>query len=631
MTDDANRVIRDLLARAEREARAGRSDLAASLYRRVIDAEPDNGPANNGLGIIAFGVGRPEAALAFFTKAVQGQPSSPHFHCNLGNVLRTLGRFDECLASYARSIQLNPYFADAYNNLGSALAELGRWDQAVECYRKTIDLKPSFTDAHCNLGDTLRRAGRIAEAVAALRAAIATAPKFAEAHNALGNALADLRRWDEAIECYQTAIALEPDHRDAPYNLGLALAALERWEDAVAWLRRAVAVKPDRAVTHSDLGNALKESGRMEEAMVSYRTAIALDPGLAVAHSNLGRALDHVGAAVDDAIACYRTALALAPQVPEIHVNLGLALLAAGEMEEGLNEYEWRWRKPEGQAFFNCFQRPMLSRDTDCRAKTVFVWGEQGVGDQIIWAAFIPMIIATAGRCLVECRPKLVSLFARSFPAAEVRPMDRSRYSTRTDFDFHIPMGSLAWLAGPRRAAEERGEPFLVPDPGRVAFWKSRLAELGAGPFIGMSWTSGRVSSAHALNYTRIDEWGPVFATEGAVFVSLQYGDFSKDVDEARTRFGAVVHVFDDLDFFDDLDDVAALVAALDVVISVTTAVGAIAAGVGTTLWRLTWRQSEAATALFRLRGPFVSDFYRNTGETWDTAFSDIAGRLREL
>lgn len=630
MTDDAKRVIRELLGRADRDYRAGRVEQAAGIYRRVIEAEPDNGPANNGLGIIAFGSDQPDLALKFFSIAVHAQPSSPHFHCNLGNVLRAMGRLDECLASYGKSIELNPYFAEAYNNLGSALADMGRWDEAVECFKKAIDLKPTYADAHCSLGNTLRRAGRMDEAVVSLRTAITLVPKAAEAHNALGNALADVRCWDEAIDCYHAAIALEPDHRNAPYNLGLALGALKRWEDAIPWFQRAVALAPDSAVVHSDLGNALKESGRMERSVDSYRAAVALDPRLAMAHSNLGRALHHLGAA-EEAIACYRTALALAPGVAETHVNLGLALLSAGEVDEGLWEWEWRLRQPNNRAVLDSFQRPMLGRDADYGAKTVLVWGEQGVGDQLIWSAFVPMVIAGAGRCLLECRPKLVPLFTRSFPGAEVRPMDRSRYHTRTDFDFHIPVGSLPWLLGPRYVAAELGEAFLAADPARVAFWKSRLAALGCGPFIGMSWTSANVDPTRALGYTTIDAWEPVFATTGAVFVSLQYGDAGKDVAEARTRFGVVVHVFEDLDLYDDLDEVAALAAALDVVISVDTAVAAIVAGVGTPLWRLTWRQSEAAAPIFRLRGPSVSEFHRNTGETWDNAFNDIAGRLREL
>jgi hypothetical protein len=138
------------------------------------------------------------------------------------------------------------------------------------------------------------------------------------------------------------------------------------------------------------------------------------------------------------------------------------------------------------------------------------------------------------------------------------------------------------------------------------------------------------MTPARALNYTRIDEWAPLFALP-ARFINLQSGEDRDDRLLAEERFGVTIHDFDDLDLYDDLDDVAALTAALDVVISVSTAVAAIAAGTGTPVWLIAWRQSPWNNFLLAPRGPNVTPFERNTDETWDAVFATLAERLKTL
>ena len=171
---------------------------------------------------------------------------------------------------------------------------------------------------------------------------------------------------------------------------------------------------------------------------------------------------------------------------------------------------------------------------------------------------------------------------------------------------------------------------FLVPDPERVAFWKHLLVDLGPGPYIGISWKSPLITPERSPNYTSINEWAPLFALP-ARFINLQCGEADEDLARAERELGITVHNFDDLDLFDGLDDVAALSAALDLSISVSTAVAAIAAGTGTPVWLIAWRQSPWNNFLLAPRGPNVTPFERNTDETWDAVFATLAERLKTL
>jgi len=500
-------------------------------------------------------------------------------------------------------------------------------DDAANSYRQAIAFSPGIFQMHENLARTLHTLGHISDAAASFENALAIDPQAAGAHAGLATLHMQQGRTDDAIDSYRRAVAIRPDFAESHIDLGTALKKKGLLDDAVASFTRAIEIDPEIAIAHNNLGNALADLGRTGDDVASYQKAIALAPDFAQAHSNLGLALKVLGR-MDEAVASCRKALALDPNLAEAHSNLGLTLLGMGKLQEGLDEYEWRWRVPTCNSSQSPFQKPLWNGTDDLAGRTLLLWPEQGPGDMIIWASGIPEIIDRAGRCIIEVHPKLVSLFARSFPEAKVRPDGRSlNASPVEDFDVHLPLGSLF-----RHLHQDLTAPcdaFLVPDPDRVAFWKQRLAELGPGPNVGISWKSPMMTPARALNYTRIDEWAPLFS-QAARFINLECGDDHDDRIHAQERLGVTVHNFDDLNLYDDLDDVAALTAALDVVISVSNVMAPLSAAVGTPVWLIAWRQSSWNNFLLAARGPDVTHFERNTEETWAAVFGELAERLRD-
>ena len=539
------------------------------------------------------------------------------------------GQLDQAKRLYSAILSQEPRHAVALHFLGVIAYQQGDAQQAIASIGKAIALRPDYAEAHGNRGLALQALGQFDEAVESYHKAVTFNPHIAEVHSNLGNAFHSLGRLDDAVASFHNALKIKPEYAEAHYNLGNTLKGLGLLDEAVASYRRSLDINPRDARAHNNLGFALQELGRLDVAEASYHRSLEINPNYAEAHYNLGNILKDQGK-LDAAVASYNKALTISPDYANAHHNLGFAFLNGDRLKEGLDELEWRWRTPKLISKARCFSPPLWDGLADLKGRTILVWGEQGPQDMTLWSSCMPYISGRAGHCILECPAKLVTLFARSFPDVEVRPENRSSDAERDDFDFHLPMGSLFRHFLPELTDAAGAKAFLVPDPGRTEFWRNRLEEIGSGPFVGISWKSPHMTPDRAPNYTELADWAPAFANREAVFVNLQCSDYEDDLAMARRDFGTTVHNFDDLDLYDDLDDVAALAGALDIAISVSTAVAAITAGVGTPTWVLSWRQSSWNNFLFVPRGPSVRFFQRNTGESWDAAFTSIAECLAD-
>ena len=263
--------------------------------------------------------------------------------------------------------------------------------------------------------------------------------------------------------------------------------------------------------------------------------------------------------------------------------------------------------------------------------KRILLWCEQGVGDTIMWASRLSLVASQAKHCILECQPKLVPLLKRSFPDVEVKAENRSLDQQRNDFDYHLPMGSLYKNFVKELSSNNKTDAYLVPDPSRVDYWKERLKSLGNGPYIGISWKSANLETMRLPNYTKILELSPVLNIPNVTFINLQYCNFKEDLNIIKNEYGVNVHNFDDLDHFNNIDDVAALCSALNMVVSTKTTVPLISAAVGTLTKLANWKQSPWNNILLNPHGPSINIFERNTWETWVNELNLIAQNIQQL
>jgi len=446
----------------------------------------------------------------------------------------------------------------------------------------------------------------------------------------MGVALQDQGKMDEAIEAYNKCISLKPDYAEAYINMGLALKDQGKLDEAIEAYNKCISLKPDYAQAYSYMGGALKDQGKLDEAIEAYNKCISLKPDYAQAYSYMGVALQDQGK-LDETIEAYNKAIALKPDYAEAHKNLSFTLLNSGRLKEGLDENEWRWKTPKFLSQQRYFSQPLWDGKESLNGKRILLWSEQGIGDTINWSSCLSLVTSQAEHCILECQEKLVPLLERSFPNVEVKPENRSLDKERDDFDFHLPMGSLYKHFLHEITQNPKPKSYLVPDPVRVNFWRKRLNSLGKGPYIGICWKSSVVSAYRLQHYPPISEWSPILTIPDVTFINLQYKDFADDLAKVKDELGVLVHNFEDLDQYNNVDDVVALCTALDMAVTTKVTPMILSSGVGTPTKIANWRQSTWNNILTNPVSSSVEMFERNTWEPWDNVFRLIAEDIVKL
>jgi tetratricopeptide (TPR) repeat protein len=591
---------------------------AKKLYQVILQAFPQNLRAQEGLTSLN--------KLKQFND-IQNPPQETV------NRLVNLYKQGQFLSVIKQAQSITNQYPEAFmvwNILGASAAEIGMLDQAVEAYNKALLLKPDYAKAYNNMGITLREQGKLDKAIEAYKKAVSLNPDYAEAYCNMSVILKDQGKLDQAVEFCKKALSIKPDYAQAYSNMGIALREQDKLEEAITAYKKAVSLKPDYAEAISNMGNIFKDQGKLEEAIEAYNKCISLKPDYAKAYSGLGIALKEQGK-LDESITEHKKALILKPDYAQAHLNLSYALLTSDRLKEGLEEYEWRWKTPKFLSWKRHFLQPLWNGQTSLKGKKILLWCEQGIGDTINWSSYLPLIASQAEHCIVECQDKLIPLLERSFPNVEIKAENRNFDSQRNDFDVHLPMGSLYKHFFEEITQTPKTEAFLIPDPARVNFWKDRLKSLGKGPYIGISWKSSVVSAYRLQHYPPISEWSPILTIPDVTFINLQYVDFEEDVKAVKDELGVTVHNFDDLDQYNNIDDVAALCAALDIVVSTKVTPPFISSAVGTSTKIANWKQSTYNSILTNFVTLSFEMYEKNTWESWDNVFCLIAENILEL
>jgi tetratricopeptide (TPR) repeat protein len=608
----------------------GKLPEAVESYRRTLELAPGCADTHHNLGMTLRDAGKPDEAIEQYRMALAARPDYFEALLNLANTLRELGRIAEAIEQYEEAIKLRPEYLPAHLNLGLALEKEDRLEGALTCFYKVLETDPLVPPALGGVANSLKKLGRPAEAIPYLEKAIAADPKLVFAYHHLGGILSQLNRVEDALRCYEQARDVNPDDADTCNNLGNVYATQERFQEAIECYHKAMAQRPQFAEAHNNLGNTLRSLGSIGESMEMFEKALAISPDFFEAHSNLGNALKDQGRFVES-IAAYQRAIDLDPSNAGYVWNKALSEVSCGDLANGWLDYE---------AGFACKQRqpnrpfPQPRWDgSSLTGKTILTWGEQGVGDEIMFASCIPDLVTAADRCVVECDPRLVSLLARSFPDAEVVPRvnPSDGRTSWPDIDLQVPMGSLPRWLRPNVESFPQKRSYLVPDAARVDYWHKRLAELGPGLKVGVSWRSRLMTANRTKHYVALDQWGPIFQVPGVHFINTQYGECRDELASAEERFGIHIHNFGDLDIKDALDEVAALTAALDLVITISNIMMDMGGALGTQTWlfalkdNLDWLNLGVDYAPWF---PGVRFFYRRWDGTWEDAVGQVASEL---
>lgn len=454
--------------------------------------------------------------------------------------LHQQGRFDDAERMYKRALEVEPNNPDALHLLGLIEHKRGRNDEALGLIERAIQAKPREPTFHTNLGQVLRSLNRPADAVAAQRRAIELDPRLAEAHSNLACALYDLKQFDEA--------------------------------EAAA--RRAIQLNPQSHAAYLNLGNALRERDDFDGAMQAYQQSLRLGRPPEEPLVNIGDMLRSIGR-YDESRAVLEEVLRNAPESILAHRTLALVLLLHGEFARGWAEAEWRLRAPKSSG--SRFVQPMWD-GRGLNGQTVLLHFEQGLGDTIHFARYAPLVAARGGRVILEVQPGLARLMRTLNGVDQVV----ARGEPLPSFDVHAPLLSLPHLFQTTPDTIPRDVPYLRADDSLVESWRSRVPIEPGVKRVGLVWAGNpehvndRRRSLDPMHLARLARVANVR------WFSLQLGQPARGATPPPE-----LNMIDLTANVTDFADSAALLAHLDLLITIDSAPAHLAGALGRPVWVL--------------------------------------------
>ncbi|MGE3536953.1 MAG: tetratricopeptide repeat protein [Candidatus Tectimicrobiota bacterium] len=598
-------------------------DLARAtyLYRHIPRQSPRHVDALYRLGGIAYQQQRYAVAQVYLRQAASLQPTAAAVWCLLGDSARAAGDLPAAIAHYSRTVELLPQSDEAYTRLGDALQVQGQLEAAIPCYRQALRLNPAATNALTNLGVALQEQGDLAAASDCFQAALRLEPASPETCVNLAVLWNTQGRLAEAEACLQGVIQRLPTMAVAHNNLGLTHQAQGRLELALQDYTQALTLRPGYAKAHNNLGTALHRLGRLDEAVQHLQQALHHQHDFVEAYNNLGLVLQAQGH-VEEALAAFAQAIQRKPAFVQAHWNRSLALLLQGDFQAGWAEYEWRWKRPESPP--PAYAQPRWD-GSPFPHQTLLLYAEQGLGDTLQCARYLPLVAARGGQVIVACPATLVPLL-RTCPGGAQIMVQEPEEIRRQPFDLHLPLLSLPGIFETTLASIPNTVPYLHPDPERLHYWRQRFTPEPACR-VGLVWGG---NPQHLNDHNRSGKlamFAPLGGLPGLRLYSLQTGSAAAQIDTA----GATLALEDLGRALRDFADTAAVIAHLDLVITVDTAVAHLAGALGKPVWTLIpyapdWRWGRTGTQTPWY--PSMRLFRQSTPGDWASVVSQLTQAL---
>ncbi|WP_321934283.1 tetratricopeptide repeat protein [Paraburkholderia sp. J8-2] len=574
--------------------RAGRIDDAHAHYQSALAAHPEHSGALHYLGVIALGRDQLKEAAALIDRALATAPDNAEYLANRGVVATRLGDHAGAAAWQRKALALAPEFANAHNNLGNALMELGDIAGASQHYRRARALAPQSAHFAFNLGRALETEGAKDAALAEFRAAAALDPRDLKALIHMGRLLRAKEKHAEAATCFEAVIAREPDNVLALFELGYAYDAMHRYEEAIPLYRRAAQLKPDGAGIINNLAFALTALARYDEAEIDYRRALELNPDL-----------------------------------PESVFQLGMLMLRREDYTGGWPLFENRKLTSTAKANYRKLPCPEWQGEP-LAGKRLLICREQGVGDQIQFVRYAGLLAQMGAQVHAWVAPELASLAATVPGVARVLDAAPSDEVIASEYDFWCDVMSLPLKFRGRPIYADT--PYMHADIVQAAAWHARVNALAgaARRRIGLVWAGNPRHHFDAFRSVPLKSLLPLSALPGNAWFAIQKGPGAAQLAPVAGRWP-----MDALgDELHDFSATAALIEALDLVITVDTSVAHLAGALGKPVWVLLaaqpdwrWGKDRADSVWY----PSARVFRQSTLGDWSGVVAELETALTEL
>jgi tetratricopeptide (TPR) repeat protein len=531
--------------------------------------------------------------------AAAAKPRTPEIADELGHAgsKDALARLNAAMADI-KALAIAPLIQRAVDAIRDDDAQA-----ATEWSLKALEKDDQSGFSWYTLGIAREKAGDFASSVSAYESALRLLPDHAEVANDLGRLAFRMGMPQQSEQLFRHYLVRHPGHPEAVNNLACAVRAQQRYEEAIEILKPVLLEAPENAMLWNTMGSVVSEQGDYATAMVFFQEAVRLEPNFFKARYNLGNCLlmlENTPAALeacDAALADVRAE----DERQMMRMARSTMLMTLGRLGEGWDEYECRIHPQFAEVTHFIAEQPRWQPGAALKGKTLLVIGEQGLGDEILFSNPLGEVIEDLGpdgRLILAVERRLVPLFQRGYPTAQVCAHLTGAIGLRparivpdtvdiSQVDLWTPMASL--LRAYRRTVEDfpANPAHIAADPDRVAVWRERLAKL-PGRKVGILWKSNITKDARHRYFAGFEAWGPVLSQPGVTFVNLQYGDCTEEIAAAKTVFGVDIWQPPGLDLKNDLDEVAALCCAVDLVVGFSNATFNIAAACGAPSWLVT-------------------------------------------
>lgn len=559
-------------------------------------------------------------------------PSSRHSIAQLlqqGQAHHQQGQWDLAAACYREILDRQPRSFEALHLLGLLTLQTGDVANALPWLQRAAKVKPADAATQSLIGVALQSSGQTETSLAFFQRAARLQPKNAEFHYNLGKALRGLERIDEARTCYEAALRLKPDYADALNNLSETLMSLELPADALKAAEDALRLKPGYAEAWSNRGAALIGLRQSHKALDALNHALALRPNLQKALANRGSVFLGLNRFAE-ARADFENTLTMAPDEPLMQWNLAMCQLLTGDFAAGWSRYDARWSMAL-KGLHPQFRQPEW--DGQPTEQRVLVWGEQGLGDQILFTSMFAETALRTRHVRIAVAPRLLTLYRRSFDGLQFCAPEEA--AADQAFDAYICMGDLGRIFRPRTEdflAHRRA--YLRADASRTRELRQRIAQPGR-PICGLSWSSNNKEVGREKSIS-LAELSRAFSGLDVSYVDLQYGDTDAERAEVLKQGGIAVQRLPDVDTFNDIDDLAALVDACDVIVTISNTTAHLAGALGKPVFlmlpyaigRFWCWQADRSDALWY---PKVRIFRQPKEGDWASVIRDVRDALAAL
>jgi tetratricopeptide (TPR) repeat protein/ADP-heptose:LPS heptosyltransferase len=567
-----------------------------------------------------------KTAISTLLDMVKSGYASGQVLCNLGAIFTFTKQWQNAVNSYQEALKVEPQFIPTYHNFGNLLKNLGKNKEALQVFIMGVRQNPQDCNLHNSIGMMYEILGQNENAITAYKNAVKVNPKFAKAVNNIAVILYKQKRYKESSEMFDIALTIDPNYHEVYSNLGASLNRQKRYDESIKALENAIEKLPKSAGAYTNLGNVYSKLYDYKKAQQLHEKSIELEPKGSNAYANLGSVLKNQGLTTK-AIENYKKAIELDPNFVNAHFDLSTALLTICEFEEGLKEYEWRFKKdemiPHIIKYKEIFSKPMLLKDTNAKDKIVLIHSEQGFGDSIMYARFIPKLKEKFGcRVVFKARDELVELFDGSCGIDEVY----YRSAETPTFDYHLPIMSIAYICECTKEEDFYSKPYLFANDKN----KFHINKEDKKPNIGICWSASVTGESYDGKVFDLKNFEPLINSDKVNIYSLQVGDGKEDI-QKYDYSGKIIDLSDQLTNF---AKTASLVKELDLVITSDTSVAHLCGAMGIKTWTLLqkypdWRWTNKGEKSY-MYPTNMKLIRQKTDRVWDNVFQAVYDRVQK-